>query len=569
MEFTPTVNEAAEFLEISNDFSNAKEVVREAISNSFDANATEIKIECFIDRSTGIDELIISIEDNGEGMAEEALKAFFGLGFSTRIQLDERGYNVSPSIGEKGHGTKVFFNSRRIEVKTYKNGKYIKAYMDTPRQNLRMQQVPKVIYEITECDSQQKGIIIRVFGYNSNIQAGFSHSELKDYIHWFTKFGSMELEFGNERYKEVKLLLKGLGEDDFEELKFGHKFATVNTDIRALKSIDKVSPLDYYVAKWVFSDVQVIGRPGCKIDMVFYIEGDKAKRVYNDMIHEKWQVWKPGEYDVTWRYGLWLCKDNIPIQRKNEWVAEKSEYTKYHAFVNCQDFRLTANRGGLENTPPDLLEAVEQTVRDLFKTKIAAKKDFQKYKDELMKEQVERTAQQEEVDFNRRRKIALGKNCAKFNGIILFEPRQEGGVFSLFLQLMCLKPDLFDFCIIDYDTSIGYDLLITKDTALDLTQASMKFVEMKYELKKGFDHSFNKLWAIVCWDCKLPNDEEVRDIVGDKRVLKITNRDFSVTDSYKKYMLVSSTAPHNIEVFVLKDYLKDKLDIEFRPRSSD
>ena len=34
MEFTPTVNQAGEFLEISNDFTNSKEVVREAISNS-------------------------------------------------------------------------------------------------------------------------------------------------------------------------------------------------------------------------------------------------------------------------------------------------------------------------------------------------------------------------------------------------------------------------------------------------------------------------------------------------------------------------------------------------------
>ena len=45
MEFTPTVNEAAEFFEISNDFSNPKEVLREAISNSFDANAKNMKME--------------------------------------------------------------------------------------------------------------------------------------------------------------------------------------------------------------------------------------------------------------------------------------------------------------------------------------------------------------------------------------------------------------------------------------------------------------------------------------------------------------------------------------------
>ena len=571
MEFTPTVNQAAEFLEISHDFTNPQEVIREAVSNCFDAGAKNIKVEIYLDKSRGIDELVIDIEDDGEGMSQDQLTAFFGLGYSTRIEVDERGFKTSTSIGEKGHGTKVYLNSRRIEVRTWKNGRCLKAYMNSPTQTLRTGKVPKVVYESKECDSQKHGTSIIILGYNSNIQARFAHDEIKDYIHWFTKFGSPESVVGKETYKDVRIQLKGLGADTFEELDFGHKFAEVNTDIRALKAKDRISPLDYYVARWVFRDVQVIGKPGSTIDFVFYIEGDKAKREYNKMIHEKWQAWKPGEYDVGDRYGLWLCKDHIPIQHKsewNKWVAEKSEWTKYHAFVNCQDFKLTANRGDLENTPPDLLEAVGNTVKDLFDNKIKPTKEFQKYREELATEQVERTAQQEESDFNKRRKAALAKNATEIDGFTLLEPRQEGGVFGLFLQLKTIRPELFDFEVIDYDTSAGYDLLVTKDTALDLNQASMKFVEMKYELKRSFDHSFGKLWAIICWDCKLANDEEVRDIVGEKRNMKITSKDHSIAGSYKKYMLVSNTSPHNIEVFVLKDYLKDKLGLDFRPRGT-
>ena len=208
-------------------------------------------------------------------------------------------------------------------------------------------------------------------------------------------------------------------------------------------------------------------------------------------------------------------------------------------------------------------------MKDLFDNKIKPTKEFQKYREELVTEQVERTAQQEESDFNRRRRETLSKNAAEIDGITLLEPRQEGGVFSLFLQLKTVRPELFDFKVIDYDTSLGYDLLVTKDTALDLSQASMKFVEMKYELKRSFNHSFGKLWGIICWDCKLANDEEVLDIVGEKRNMKITSKDPSIPGSYKKYMLVSNTLPHNIEVFVLKDYLKDKLNLEFRPRGTE
>lgn len=569
MEFTPSVNEAAEFLEISNDFTNPKEVVREAISNSFDAGAQNITIDIYVDRSTGIDELVIRVEDDGEGMNEEGLKAFFGLGYSTRVALDDKGFKVSPAIGEKGHGTKVYFNSRRIELRTCQNNEYLDACMDSPRQTLRKQQVPNVTYEKQTPAEQHRGTSITIFGYNSNMQAGFGHQEIKDYILWFTKFGSFELECGIDTYRDVRVRLKGLGMQEFEVLEFGHRFAGVNTSIASLKGKDKISPLDYYVARWVFPNVELIDKPGSKIDFVFYIEGDRAKREYNKMIHEKWQSWKPGEYDVGDRYGLWLCKDHIPIQRKsewNKWVAEKSEWTKYHAFVNCQDFKLTANRGDLENTPTDLLESVGKTVMDLFDNRIKTTREFQKYREELVTEQVERTAQQEEADFGRRRTAALAKNAAGIDRITLLQPRNEGGVFSLFMQLKTARSSLFDFEVVDYDTSLGYDLLVTKDTALDLNQASMKFVEMKYELKRDFDHSFGRLWAILCWDCRLANDEEVLDIVGEKRNMKITGRDYSVPGSYKKYMLVSNTAPHNIEVFVLKDYLKDKLGLDFRPR---
>jgi len=569
MEFTPEVNPASEFLEISNDFSNPKEIIREAISNSFDAEAKNIKIEMYIDKSAGENELVISIEDNGRGMDETELRAFFGLGFSMRTKVDERGYKISSAIGEKGHGTKIYFNSRRIEVATCKDGKRIVAYMDLPRRNLRVGIVPKVEYEISPAEGQASYTHVKVIGYNDNKQQGFDHNEIKDYMYWFTKFGSFESQLDIETHKDVKLSLKGLGADEFEELEFGHRFADVNTNAKSLQAKDKVSPLDYYVAKWVLPNIRVIGYPNSTIGIVFYIEGDEAKREYNKMIHRPWAPWKPGEYTVGARYGFWLCKDYMPIQKKDEWVSEKSEWTKYHAFANCQDFRLTANRGGLENTPPDFFQAVGETIRDVFKNKISKSKDFQKYQEELLKEQVEMTAEREQKAFEDRRKSALSRKVVTFKHLELLEPRQESGVYSLVLQLKALEPNLFDFKVVDYDTTLGYDLLATTDSALDLNQASMKFVEMKYELKRTFNHSFKKLAGIICWDCKLSNDEEVTDLTGEKRYLKITNKDVSLPNSYKKYMLCSYTTGHNIEVFVLKDYLKDRLGLEFRPRGTE
>jgi len=567
--FTPEVNISKEFLEISSDFGDPREIIREAVSNCFDAHATEIRISTFIDKSSGEDELVVNFSDNGEGMSEEKLKYFFGLGLTNRQTFDALGRKVSEAIGEKGHGTKIYFNSKRIEVETIREGRLIKAFMDSPKKNLRQSILPEVQYDVFETTSNS-GTKITVHGYNDNNQSGFTHDEIKDYLYWFTKFGSFEKEVGLLKHQGVNLWLSGIGwrDSEGEPLIFGHTFPEENNDIRTLRSIDKVTPLDYYVAKWIFTEEPLIGMPATHVDFVFYIEGDKAKRAYNKMIHERWSIWRPGQYNVEDRYGVWLCKDYIPIERRNAnyWVSIKSEWTKYHAFVNCQDFRLTANRGDIGNTPQNILNAVKTTITEIFQKKIQIDPKYLKYQEELEKEQLSQTAQKEEKEYERRKKLTLAKKTAKLNNVELFEPRQESGVFSIVLQLLSTHPDIFDFKVVDYDTLIGYDLLVTKDYALDLNRAALMFAEMKYELQRDFNHSFKKLATVICWDTKLSNDEEVIDLTGAKRTMKITSLN-KEQNNYTKYMLVSDTEPHNIEVFVLKDFLREKFDLAFRPRT--
>jgi len=569
-EFTPTVDPAAEYLEISKDFTDAKEIIREGISNAFDATATQIWIKIVVDKSQGSDELIIEIRDNGEGMDEDTVKKFFGLGHSTRRLADGLGYKVQGPIGEKGHGTKIYFNSAQIECVTVRNGSEITAIMKDPKLCLRKHEVPKVIYDIRTTD-REPGTTVRVRGYNDNNQKGFGHEELRDYIYWFTKFGSFEREFGNLSYKTAVLHLSGLGwnRPTPEPLGFGHPFPAENTNILTLKKSDKVSPLDFYVARWAFTGEPILGLPNAKLDFVFYIEGDQAKRIQNKMIHERYAPWLEGQYSVEERYGLWVAKDYIPIARRNDWVAQKSEWTKYHAFVNCQEFNLTANRASVDNTSPQVLAAIERTVHAIFEERIKPTDRFQKYQEELDKEKQFRDATAEEKDFDRRKKAALQQKICVHDGKLMIEPRQEGGVFSLVMQLLTLKPETFGFTVLDYDTAFGYDLLVTKDTALDLNKAALRFVEMKYELHREFNHSFAHLAAVICWDTRLANEDNVYDIRQEKRIMRITPPQSDDEIPYTKHMLVSDSREHNIEVFVLKDFLKECMNIEFRPRAKE
>jgi len=104
----PKVNPTQEFIEIANDFTNPLNLVREAISNAFDAGSTEMEILFEVKDIEGERILEIIIRDNGNGMNRDELPNFFDLGNSNR-----RG--KADAIGEKGHGTKVYFNSKKSD----------------------------------------------------------------------------------------------------------------------------------------------------------------------------------------------------------------------------------------------------------------------------------------------------------------------------------------------------------------------------------------------------------------------------------------------------------------------
>ena len=189
---TPKVNQVNEFKEIANNFANPLEIVREAISNSFDAKATDIYLLFEIINYIGEDLFKVTIKDNGRGMNEDELESFFDLGNSTKIGDIE-------SIGEKGHGTKVYFHSREVKVNTVQNGKRLSATMKDIYKKLNQNIIPEYEYEISNTENNT-GTEIEIIGYNLNKFSVFKHRLLKDYIFWKTKFGSIDKEFKNENF---------------------------------------------------------------------------------------------------------------------------------------------------------------------------------------------------------------------------------------------------------------------------------------------------------------------------------------------------------------------------------
>ncbi len=556
-QLSPQVNAEAEFWEIANDFGNPLEVLREAISNAIDAGAKLVNIAFFTEEIEGSETLVIEIEDDGSGMTFEVLSEdFWGLGFSQSRQDKEK-------IGEKGHGTKIYLRSERVLVRTQTEKGACESECDRPMRSLaqRKSHTPK-IREIPEFQAKS-GTRIRIEGYNKNEMATFVQRIVKDYLLWFTKLGSIEKLFGVEKLADFKVRLKCLDKTEYEEIPLGHPFPEENPDIHNL--LDKFGPdgADWYVKKYVWNG-RLQQLPAVTYEAVIFVEGDLAKRKYNDMIRGRTRN-DTGRYKVSDRYGIWLCKDFIPVDRANEWIrgfgTGSNSFVLLHGFINCQTLKLTANRGSIANTDPKVVLELEKTAQELV-----AEVDKDLHKNglfTLLQWQAEaRTLEQEKAEFDRRTKNIGHKRTASLDGMLLVEPQNEAELFGLLMTLYSLKPDIFDFEPLDYSTARGIDIIARNKTQNTVTESKFWYVELKYLLKGRFNHAFKNLRWIVCWDFDkgiAENSEFTSIEENDVRQLRVHKDKKSNKTSY---FLDNPGQPHKIQVIPLKRYLKERLSIE-------
>ncbi|WP_252187648.1 ATP-binding protein [Anaeromonas gelatinilytica] len=185
--YKPKVKDISLFKEIAQNLVNPLEVIREAISNSHDAESKTISI--IISRSDD-GRFILEIQDDGVGMNIYDIHRFFNLGDSIKRK---------PGIGEKGLGTKTFFKSEGIVLltQTSENDAF-KVEMKEPWKNLCNNKLPE--YNIKNIDPQtgRRGTTVRIEGYIiDNPEKYFNFETVKDYIVWFTAAGSFKTYFAN------------------------------------------------------------------------------------------------------------------------------------------------------------------------------------------------------------------------------------------------------------------------------------------------------------------------------------------------------------------------------------
>ena len=524
--FSPQVNAIKEFFQIANDFGEPLEIVREALSNAYDSGASNFSFEVTYDAASG--KTIIEMRDNGGGMSYDTLKTnFWDLGNSFSAN------SVADHIGEKGHGTKIYLRSDRVYVMTRtKEGETSEATCVHPLEALSNNRLHEVEIAPAELDEnllpECVGTYIKVIGYNNSDTSMFTQDRVEDYAYWFTKLGSFECELPNHENPGFSLTLKALDADKPKQLPFGHRFPKENYDIDILYDEFKEEAANNFVKRYVYADEVLQGFPQCRFDVAIYVEGDSAKRSYNKMLRQRSSA-ERGQYKASDRYGIWLSKDFIPVERKNEWVTSfgtgSNSVVMLHGFINCQQLSLTANRGSVANTKPDLLDALQSRVGEIISeiNDDAYRKHGLRDLAEL--NDAEKISLKEKEEYQTRiDRVRCRKYYKPIKGVSFYEPNNESELYGIFISYYALYSGDFEFEPVDYVTSVGVDVLARSKDAINPADTDFWYVELKKTFSKAkFNHSFQNIRYLLCWDI----DKNIKDgdifesVLQEKRVLHI------------------------------------------------
>ena len=389
MKQTPKVNEVNEFLVIASDFEDPLELIRESLSNAYDANATHVDITIRTSEN-GSD---IVIKDNGDGMDHRDLESFFDLGNSRKTS----------SIGYKGHGTKIFYKSNKIVVNTSKDEKSLHAKMEEPWLKLNNRELPE--YEVTEIDEQNEhgGTYIEISGFKSGQDfspKSLTYKKIHHYLKWKTIAGSTAHFFDEEDFHEMEIVvdLDDEIDDSRDKLRTTNKFEFPEEQ---LMPGDGEYPAENMCKVYPPTEVDIYHEDGTSTIQIVGMAGGKAAR-------NKLPTF--GRHSV--QFGIWLAKDHIKVERLNEAISHDNEFIHFMFVANCQDIELAANRGKIRNKASSIYRAMEEEV-DHYLSKVTQDPWFKGYLEARRKGEIARRAKSQSSSLDDRRETLHKRSTYK------------------------------------------------------------------------------------------------------------------------------------------------------------
>lgn len=535
--FLPEVKDCSVFKEIALNTVNQLEILREAISNSDDANADKIYI--IIDRDLD-GEFMITIQDNGEGMTIDDIHKFFNLGFSNK-QFNK--------IGEKGLGTKIFYKSNSIYIET--NNKYGNSYsaiMKNSWEILQQGDIPQ--YEIKhQTKLFNKGTKIVIKGYKvDNPEKFFNIESIKDYIQWFTIGGCFRNIFANNI--KIRSLVNNIDaipqiiiDDKINnkcEIIVGiHQFEEPNENPRInLQEIKYKRSSDYSRPFGPFNRETNINGEYISVQVYGTVSGVNARsKICNLKENESYKS----------RFGLYLCKDFIACT-KMDGLIDTEEYEHYHIMANSQNFQLTSDRNNISNIDDLKIKWVLNQIRDIVNNQIKPIADREYFAMIKKEEEEYETYKKCERTIKNMNKIYKMEDLNVNSLPILKIPRNEIETALLFASILS-NENTQDYIKGYINKIASYSSKLPTDMVCIDNEGKTCLVEIEFKLGNFLKHKHpvGTVDYIICWKI---------DIEGN-RAYKTNNDDcIFVNDNNNKYLAFTNKKIYVIELKSIIDSIK-------------
>ncbi len=265
--------------------------------------------------------------------------------------------------------------------------------------------------------------------------------------------------------------------------------------------------------------------------------------------------------DTYTSMGLWLCKDFIKIERRNNILEAvfggQYYYRSFLILANCQNFDLTANRNDIRTDQEEYdlaINAIKEHCRKIWESSevqgyFECGKDEQNEKDTERRKK-EEAARRERADTNRKTRLNRynGRPDLKAKNVLgapLKEPQSEAETALLLQAMISNKHPAIDFVIGDYSTAYGVDLVVEQD---DKGIRTLRWAELVSSLDKLFQwaHPPEGFHIVICY--QLGKTAE-RQTFTDGTVCQLVK-----TSDRGRYLLVVGAS--SMQVYVLKELLE-------------
>ena len=378
----PEISVASLYLQIVSNTVDEMEILREAISNSVDAGATVISIDMRLNGAL----YDLEITDNGHGIIMElggeeednrnGIEAIWGMGKTEKL--------FDAAIGEKGLGSKTFFRANRVEVSSVYDNQHYHSYMDNPLEFLEQNEVPEYQPEDPESNPEvtglDEGTKISLFGVTLNSIKENQSSEsivkrVQDYIQWKTAAGSFKTEFNHLGYLR----------DEVPNIDAVPQIFLRVTDNNNQEYLHDFPGLHPFGAENINPDNGPVNEQGVKENSKEYCQPFSHHYSHHEGLFS-WQVKgtvlggkvrerishpRQGETRKH-RFGLYLCKDFIPIERpKAQELISSEYYFACQAMLNSQQFDLDASRNNVTNIDTEECQQILESFSEWFKANVA------------------------------------------------------------------------------------------------------------------------------------------------------------------------------------------------------